>query len=67
MKTSAKAPNRVAEPAERWGTFEDAEFWRKEEFLRRSPAQRLDWLREMLELAYRSGAIKPYEPSQADL
>ncbi|MBU6470792.1 MAG: hypothetical protein KGQ68_08940 [Gammaproteobacteria bacterium] len=48
---------------ERWGTFEDAEYWRKEEFLRRSPEQRLDWLREMLVLAYRSGAIKPDEQS----
>lgn len=66
MKTSEKTLNKIAEPAERWGTFEDAEFWRKEEFLQRSPAQRLAWLSEMLELAYRSGAIKPYEPGPAE-
>lgn len=60
MKTLTKTPNKVAEPKERWGTFEDAEFWRKEDFLRWSPAQRLNWLSEMLVLAYRSGAIKPY-------
>lgn len=60
MKTSAENSNKIAEPVERWGTFEDAEYWRKEDFLRCSPAQRLKWLSEMLVLAYRSGAIKPY-------
>ncbi len=45
---------------ERWGTFEDAGYWRKVEFLRKTPAQHLKWLEEMLVLAYRSGAIKPY-------
>jgi hypothetical protein len=62
VKTSAENPNNPAEPIERWGTFEDAEYWRKEDFLRRSPAQRLNWLSEMLVLAYRSGAIKPHNP-----
>lgn len=61
MRTNAKAPDKIAEPKERWGTFEDAEFWRKENFLRWSPAQRLNWLSEMLVLAYRSGAIRPYD------
>lgn len=66
MKTSAKNPNQIAEPKQRWGTFEDAEYWRKESFLSWTPAQRLNWLSEMLVLAYRSGAIKPYnqEPTK---
>jgi len=51
---------------ERWGTFEDAEFWRKQEFLRKTPAQRLKWLEEMLVLTYRSGAIKPYNPEPTE-
>jgi hypothetical protein len=42
-----------------WGSFEDAESLRRWAFLRRTPAQRLDWLIEMLEIAYRTGAIKP--------
>lgn len=61
MGTSTKTPNKIAEPTERWGTFADAEYWRKQDFLRRSQAQRLSWLCEMLELAYRSGAIRPYD------
>lgn len=44
-------PDRVAEPTERWGSWEDAEHWRKESFLRRTPAQRLTWLEEMMDLA----------------
>lgn len=51
---------------EHWGTFEDAEHWRKEEFLRKTPAQRLQWLEEMLVLVYRSGAVKPYNPEQSE-
>jgi hypothetical protein len=54
----------TTETKERWGTFEDAEYWRKEDFLRRSPAQRLNWLSEMLVLAYRSGALKLYSEDQ---
>ena len=46
----------------RWGSWEDAEYWRKESFLRMTPAQRLEWLQEMLDLAYASGALKPYDP-----
>ena len=60
MKTSTENQNEINEPSQRWGTFEDAEYWRKETFLQRSPAQRLSWLSEMLVLAYRSGALKTY-------
>lgn len=48
---SDEIPTSVSEPAERWGTWEDAEFWRKESFLRRTPAQRLQWLEEMMDFA----------------
>jgi hypothetical protein len=40
------------------GSFEDAEALRQWAFLRRTPAERLAWLIEMLEIAYRTGAIK---------
>jgi hypothetical protein len=43
-------PDRVAGPTERWGSWEDAEHWRKESFLRRTPAQRLAWLEDMMDL-----------------
>jgi hypothetical protein len=46
----AKASTAV-EPAERWGSWEDAELGRKESFLRRTPAQRLQWLEQMLDLS----------------
>ena len=55
--------NRIAdEPPASWGSFEDAESLRRWAFLRRTPAQRLGWLIEMLEIAYRTGAIKPRGP-----
>lgn len=60
MRKSTDNSKRIVEPQERWGTWEDAEYWRKEDFLRFSPAQRLNWLCEMLILGYRSGAISPY-------
>ncbi len=43
---------------EDWGSWEQAETWRKESFAQRSHAQRLQWLKSALVLAYRSGAIK---------
>jgi hypothetical protein len=49
-----------------WGSFEDAESLRRWAFLRRTPAQRLDWLIEMLEIAYRTGAIKPRGPDSSE-
>jgi hypothetical protein len=36
-----------------WGSWESAERLRREQFLRRTPAQRLRWLEEMLALKYR--------------
>lgn len=60
MKTSADNSKKTAKPKERWGTWEDAEYWRKESFLRMTPAQRLEWLEEMLDLAYATGALKPF-------
>lgn len=45
-----------------WGTYEDAEALRRCSFERRTPEQRLAWLKAALELAYQSGAIKPRRP-----
>ena len=39
-----------------WGSFEDAEKLRRWAFLRRTPAERLAWMIEMLEIAYATGA-----------
>lgn len=47
------------------GSFEDAERLRRWSFLQRSPSQRLDWLIEMLEIAYASGALQPRRPERA--
>jgi hypothetical protein len=51
------------EPPAAWGSYGDAEALRRWAFLRRTPAERLDWLVEMLEIAYRSGALKPRGPA----
>jgi len=40
-----------------WGSFDDAERLRRWAFLRRTPAERLDWLIEMLEISYRRGTL----------
>ena len=45
-----------------WGTFEDAAALRRWSFERRTPEQRLAWLKAALELAYQSGALKPRRP-----
>ena len=52
----------VNEPPVAWGSYEDAERLRKWSFLQRTPEQRLDWLIDMLELAYTTGALKPVQP-----
>jgi hypothetical protein len=39
-----------------WGSFEDAEKLRRWAFLQKSPAERLAWMIEMLEIAYATGA-----------
>jgi hypothetical protein len=44
-------------PPPYWGSFDDAERLRRWAFLRRTPAERLDWLVEMLEISYRRGAL----------
>lgn len=49
-----------------WGSWEDAERWRKRDFRNRTPAKRLDWLIAALELAYRSGAVKVRGPDDPD-
>jgi hypothetical protein len=48
-----------------WGTFEDAEALRRWSFERRTPEQRLAWLKAALELAYQSGALRPRRPDQS--
>jgi Arc/MetJ family transcription regulator len=42
-----------------WGSWEDARALHRWAFLQKTAAQRLAWLEEALEIAYRSGAIKP--------
>ena len=46
-----------------WGSYKDAEDLRRWSFLQRTPEQRLEWLIEMLDIAYQSGAIKPRRPA----
>lgn len=48
-----------------WGSFEDAEALRRWSFERRTPEQRLSWLKSALELAYQSGALQPRRPDLA--
>ena len=50
-----------------WGTWQDAESLRRWSFARRTPEQRLAWLQSALELAYRSGALKPRRPGDIEL
>lgn len=45
-----------------WGSYEDAEALRRWSFERRTPEQRLAWLKAALEIAYQSGAIEPRRP-----
>ena len=46
------------------GSYEDAEALRRWAFLRRTPAERLAWLVDALEIAYRTGALKPRGPAE---
>ncbi len=57
---------KVAEPPSGWGSFEDAEALRCWSFLQRTPEQRLEWLIQMLEIAYARGAIQPRRPGRPD-
>jgi hypothetical protein len=45
-----------------WGSYDDAEALRRWSFERRTPEQRLAWLKAALELAYQSGALQPRRP-----
>lgn len=45
-----------------WGTYDDAERLRRWAFLRKTPAERLEWMVEMLEIAYATGARQPRQP-----
>ena len=54
------------EPPPATGTYADAERLRAWSFLQRTPEQRLEWLIDMLELAYSSGALKPRQPEGGD-
>ncbi len=46
------------------GGWEDAERLRRWAFLQRTPEQRFNWLVEMLEIAYQTGAIRPGGPRE---
>jgi hypothetical protein len=59
--------HRSKSPPAAWGTFEDAETLRRWSFLQRTPEQRLNWLIDMLEIAYASGALKSRYPDAQDL
>jgi hypothetical protein len=45
------------EEQERWGSFDDAKNWSDEDFLKKSPRQRLQWL-ESAQLIYRLGQAR---------
>ncbi len=51
---------------ERWGSFVDAKNWSDEDFLKKSPRQRLQWL-ESAQLIYRLGQarLKTRQPPQS--
>lgn len=55
------------EEPQAWGSYEDAEALRRWSFARRTPEQRLAWLKAALEIAYQSGAIKPRRPASSTL
>lgn len=54
-----------------WGSWEQAEAWRRESFLARTPAQRLAWLKSALRLRLKYRALErkeagTREPEQRD-
>jgi hypothetical protein len=53
----------VNEPPAGWGTYADAERLRRWSFEQRTPGQRLQWLVDMLAIAYQSGAIQMRAPA----
>jgi hypothetical protein len=64
---AAMTHDKVSEPPPGRGSFDDAEALRHWSFLQRTPEQRLEWLIEMLEIGYASGAIRPRHPQDVDL
>jgi len=50
-----------------WGSYDDAERLRRWAFLRKTPAERLAWMVEMLEIAYATGARQPRQPSSSQM
>lgn len=52
----------AADPPAGWGSWDDAERLRRWSFLQRTPEQRLEWLVQVLEIAYASGALAPRRP-----
>ncbi|HKJ87095.1 MAG TPA: hypothetical protein VKA48_01055 [Gammaproteobacteria bacterium] len=58
--TRNREPHTAASPeaSRSWGGWADADRLRREAFLLRTPAQRLKWLQEALEIAYSTGALE---------
>jgi hypothetical protein len=52
----------LAEPPATDGSYEGARRLAEWSFLRRTPEQRLQWLIEMLEIGYATGAFKLPQP-----
>ncbi|MFA9462464.1 hypothetical protein [Thiohalorhabdus methylotrophus] len=63
MTGSKPTPLPASEAADPWGGWADADRLRREAFLLRTPAQRLKWLQDALELAYHAGALDPPAPT----
>ena len=51
--------------AEAWGSWEDADRWRREAFRNRSPLDRLAWLEDLLRLRLAVEAGKAQRKDQA--
>lgn len=49
-----------------WGSWAQADAWRKQSFRARTPAQRLQWLKAALVLAYDSGALETPSVSRSE-
>jgi len=56
--------DRVREDDWEYATWEGARKLALERALAATPAQRLAWLEEMLEIAYRAGALGPKPPDK---
>lgn len=63
MKEFAKNQNQIAEPVQNWGTFEDAEHNNLLTGIRMSTRGKIELFEEMLNFAWKTGAIK--RPNEA--